>query len=90
MPRSLRLILAALAALILAAAAGACGSDDDDDSSGESGGGGGASASKVIEKDPANAGKSITIGSKNFTEQFILGQIYSQALEGRGSRSRSS
>jgi osmoprotectant transport system substrate-binding protein len=26
----------------------------------------------------------VTIGSKNFTEQFILGQLYKQALEAKG------
>lgn len=32
----------------------------------------------------AAAGKTITIGSKNFTEQVILGELYSQALEAKG------
>jgi glycine betaine/choline ABC-type transport system substrate-binding protein len=81
----LRTILAALAALVFALAVGACGSDDDDDGGDGGGGtGGGATANEVIKKDPANAGKSITVGSKNFTEQFILGEIYSQALEAAG------
>ena len=84
MNRSLRLILAAMAALVLALAMGACGDDDDDDDGGGGTSGGGAAASQVIERDPANASKSITVGSKNFTEQFILGQIYSQALEAAG------
>ena len=83
MTRSLRLILAALAALVLALAVGACGDDDDDDGGG-GGGGGGAAANEVIERDPANAGKRITVGSKNFRKQFILGEIYAQALEAAG------
>ena len=33
---------------------------------------------------PANKGKKVTIGSKNFTEEFILGQIYAQALKAAG------
>jgi glycine betaine/choline ABC-type transport system substrate-binding protein len=82
MTRSWRLILAALAALVLALAAGGCGDDDDDD--GGDGGGGASTASRVIEKDSANAGKKITVGSKNFTEQFILGEIYAQALQAAG------
>ena len=82
MNRSSRLNLAALAALIVALAVGACGSDDEKDSKSTSSGG--ASASEAIKKEPANAGKSITVGSKNFTEQFILGQIYAQALEAAG------
>ena len=82
---SMRWIVAALAVLMLVLGATACGDDDEDS------GGGGDSAStsepaggKLIEKDPAAAGKSITVGSKNFDEQFILGEIYSQALEAAG------
>ncbi len=34
---------------------------------------------------PAAGGdKTITVGSKNFTEQFILGELYAQALEAKG------
>ena len=39
----------------------------------------------AIESDPANACKgTITVGSKNFAEQYILGEIYAQALEAAG------
>ena len=39
----------------------------------------------VIQSNPDNAGKpTITIGSKNFTEEFILGEIYAQALQAAG------
>jgi glycine betaine/choline ABC-type transport system substrate-binding protein len=79
--RSLRLILTALAVVVLAFGAAACGSDDDGD---DGGGGGGGAANKEIQKDDANAGKTFTVGSKNFTEQFILGEIYAQALEAAG------
>ena len=82
MTTSLRLILMALVAVVLALGGAACGDDDDDGGGGGGGGGGGASA--AIEKDPANSGKKITIGSKNFTEQFVLGEIYAQALEAAG------
>jgi osmoprotectant transport system substrate-binding protein len=37
-----------------------------------------------IERDPANAGRQITVGSKNFAEQYVLGEIYAQALEAAG------
>ena len=33
---------------------------------------------------PTTTGSQLTIGSKNFTEQFILGEIYAQALEAAG------
>ena len=85
MTKSLRLILTALVAVVLALGAAACGGDDDDDGGGGGGGGGGGQAANTaIEEDPANSGKQITIGSKNFTEQFILGEIYAQALEAAG------
>jgi glycine betaine/choline ABC-type transport system substrate-binding protein len=79
MNRSIRALVAALCVLALAVVVAACG-DDNDNGGGSSGGGN----AKAIKKDPANAGKSITVGSKNFTEQFILGEIYSQALQAAG------
>ncbi len=82
MTRSLKLILLALAVLTLSLGAVACGSDDEDEGGG--GGGGEASSGKLIESDPANAKTSITVGSKNFDEQYILGEIYAQALEAAG------
>ncbi len=82
MTRSLKLILSALAALALALGAIACGSDDEKESGG--GGGGSSSSGKLIQSDPANAKTSITVGSKNFDEQYILGEIYAQALAAAG------
>jgi len=84
MNRSIRALLAALAALVLAVAVAACGSDDK--SSGGGGGGGSSSSGggKLIKKNSANASKSISVGSKNFTEQFILGNIYADALQAAG------
>jgi glycine betaine/choline ABC-type transport system substrate-binding protein len=83
MTRSIRALVAALSALVLAVAMAACGSDDD---SGGGGGGGSSSggSSKLIKKNSANASKSISVGSKNFTEQFILGNIYADALQAAG------
>jgi glycine betaine/choline ABC-type transport system substrate-binding protein len=43
-----------------------------------------AAPSHVIRSDPANGGTTITVGSKNFTESVILGQIYAQALSAAG------
>jgi glycine betaine/choline ABC-type transport system substrate-binding protein/ABC-type proline/glycine betaine transport system permease subunit len=80
----------ALALLTLALALGlaACGSDNNDKSGGSSSAAttsAPAADSKVIQKNPANASKpTITVGSKNFTEQFILGEIYAQALKAAG------
>ena len=80
----MRWILAALAVLMLALGATACGDDDDSDSGDSGGTSADTAGGNLIEKDPAAAGKSITVGSKNFDEQFILGEIYSQALEAAG------
>jgi osmoprotectant transport system substrate-binding protein len=46
-------------------------------------------AAGAIESDPANAKVSLTIGSKNFPEQEILGEIYSQALQAAGYKTKS-
>src|SRR5213592_1894928 len=43
---------------------------------------------KLIQRDPANAATTLTIGSKNFTEEFILGEIYAQALKAGGYKVR--
>jgi glycine betaine/choline ABC-type transport system substrate-binding protein len=75
----LRGLFALLAALVLAIGVAACG-DDDDDGGDDSGGEG----SALIESNPDNEGVELTIGSKNFDEQFILGEIYAQALEAAG------
>jgi glycine betaine/choline ABC-type transport system substrate-binding protein len=74
-------ILAIFAALLLALGVAACGSDDEEKSSS----GGGESSSKQIKKvsGAAEAG-TITVGSKNFTEQYILGNIYADALAAAG------
>jgi len=71
-----------VAVLVIGFAVGACGSDDESSSS--SSGSSGSSSGNLIKKDSANAGKKITVGSKNFDEQYILGEIYSQALTAAG------
>jgi len=75
-------LLAALALLL-----GACGEDEGT----TTGGSGGSQAQSEatpqggqIRRNPANAETTLTIGSKNFTEQQVLGQIYAQGLEAAG------
>jgi osmoprotectant transport system substrate-binding protein len=76
----LRAAAAMLLVLALTLGVAACGSSDDDSSSStESSEGGGA-----IVSNPANGKVSLTIGSKNFPEQEILGEIYAQALAAAG------
>ena len=79
-------LIALLAVLCLGLAFAACGGDDESSSSGGGGGSGssGESAGNEIQKVDGAEGKTITVGSKNFTEQFVLGEIYSQALEAAG------
>ena len=77
-----RVLLAALAALALALGVAACGGGNDNSTS-ESGEGGGEAAG-AIKSNPKNSSVSLTIGSKNFPEQEILGEIYAQALSAAG------
>jgi glycine betaine/choline ABC-type transport system substrate-binding protein len=74
-----RLLFALLATLVLAFGVAACGGDDDDDEDG-----GGDTSANLIEENPDNNGVQVTVGSKNFTEQYILGEIYAQGLEAAG------
>ena len=83
MRRHIRVALALVGALALAIAVAACGSDNNKSSSSSSSSSGGSSAT-LIKKDSANAGKSVTIGTKNFPEQYILGEILKQGLEAAG------
>jgi glycine betaine/choline ABC-type transport system substrate-binding protein len=48
------------------------------------------SGPNAIKRNPANSGVSIKLGSKNFTEEFILGNIYQQALQAAGYKVTSS
>ena len=76
----MRALFALLAALVLALGVAACGDDDSDTETTEEA----SSSGTAIEENPDNNGVQLTIGSKNFTEQFILGEIYAQALEAAG------
>jgi osmoprotectant transport system substrate-binding protein len=75
--------VALLMLLLTALVVGACGDDDD-------AGGDGASTSADeapaagIQKNDKNASTTFTVGSKNFTEQKLLGEIYAQALGAAG------
>jgi len=87
MTSTYRKILVALAALCLMFGLAACGDDEAD--SGSTGDAATEDGGKAITKDPANASKgTIAVGSKNFTEQFILGEIYAQTLEAQGFKVR--
>src|SRR4029450_965483 len=54
----------------------ACGDDDD-----SSGGGG---TSTTSSDQPGKGKPAVTLGTKDFTEEFVLGALYKQALEAKG------
>ncbi len=70
-------LIALLAAVACALLVAACGDDNNDTS-------GGGSSGKLIQSNSANADVTVKVGSKNFTEEFILGEIDAQALEAAG------
>jgi osmoprotectant transport system substrate-binding protein len=72
--RFTRLLIALLATGLLAAAAG-CGGDDNTTTTSSGGGGG---------EQPGKGKPAVTIGTKDFTEEFILGELYKGALEAKG------
>ena len=79
MSRSMfRLLL--LMALLASFGLAACGGDDDDD---DSGGGGGDQSSESADQ-PGKGKPAVTLGTKDFTEEFVLGELYKQALEAKG------
>ena len=71
---------ALIAALVLALGVAACGGGDDNNDTGTSGG----NSANLIKSNPDNSGIQLTVGSKNFTEEYILGNIYAQALQAAG------
>jgi osmoprotectant transport system substrate-binding protein len=73
---------ALLAAFVLSLGITACGAG----AGGVTEEGGSQIRANLIEENPNNNGIEITVGSKNFTEQYVLGEIYAQALEGAGYR----
>jgi osmoprotectant transport system substrate-binding protein len=72
--RCVQVALAVLASLSVAALAGACGGGDDS-------GSGAAGSPGAL---PGEGKPPVTIGTKDFPEQFILGELYAQALEAQG------
>jgi osmoprotectant transport system substrate-binding protein len=82
----LRAAGALLLALALSLSVAACGNSSDDSSSNKTEASNGAGA---IVSNPENGKVSLTIGSKNFPEQEILGEIYTQALAAAGYKAKS-
>ena len=76
LPRTAALAVLAAIALLLAA----CSSSG---SSSTSGGGSTAGGSSANSSNVGN-GRSVTLGTKDFTEEFIVGALYQQALQAKG------
>jgi osmoprotectant transport system substrate-binding protein len=75
--RSLLLVaLMVVSALVLAA----CGSSSNSSSSASSAGSGASSSTSSS----SSSGGSLTLGTKNFTEEFIVGALYDKALTAKG------
>jgi osmoprotectant transport system substrate-binding protein len=71
-------LIAMLLAVLAMFAVAACGDDDD-------GGGGGGGGSGGQSSDQPGKGKpAVTLGTKDFPEEFVLGELYKQALEAKG------
>jgi len=96
--RPLTALAMLVAALALAVGVAACGGGDDTtngeetaaETSAEETAGGEETSEEIegggtaIQSNPENAKVNLTIGSKNFPEQEILGEIYAQALKAAG------
>jgi osmoprotectant transport system substrate-binding protein len=63
----------------MAALLAGCGDDDESSSSG-----GGTGSSSSSSEQPGEGKPAVTIGTKDFTEEFVLGNLYAQALEAKG------
>jgi len=75
-------LIAVLVILAFSVVFAACGDDEEPASSGSSSSEE-ASGNEIQKVDGADA-TTVTVGSKNFTEQFVLGEIYAQTLEAAG------
>jgi osmoprotectant transport system substrate-binding protein len=72
--RSVWSVLVLLFAVLALAMVG-CGGDDEE---------GGAQTTATGDGGQPGEGKSVTLGTKDFPEEFILGELYAQALEAKG------
>jgi osmoprotectant transport system substrate-binding protein len=76
----MRVIALVIAALFTAIAVAACGSSNKSSTSGATS----TAAAPAASSQPGKGKPTLTLGTKDFTEEFILGQLYKQALEAKG------
>src|SRR2546421_12312354 len=72
----MRTIKASASAVLLALALSACGSSSSSSSS--------SSATTPSSGKPGAGKPAVVVGDKNFTEEYILGDLYAQALQAKG------
>jgi osmoprotectant transport system substrate-binding protein len=80
----LKRVLSGAGVVFTVAALAACGSSSSSSSSSAAGGSSSSSSSSAAVSGPGTGKPPITIGDKNFTEEFILGDLYAQALKAKG------
>jgi osmoprotectant transport system substrate-binding protein len=80
--RPMRLLAAGVVAVLAALVVAACGSSSSSSSSAAAGGGTSTASSSSAAS--GAGGGTLTLGTKDFTEEFVLGQLYRQALEAKG------
>jgi osmoprotectant transport system substrate-binding protein len=76
--RRLSWLMLILSALVLSAS-GCGGDDEDEEASGDT-----TAAATTEEASGDKTATTVVIGTKNFTEEYILGELYKQALEAKG------
>jgi osmoprotectant transport system substrate-binding protein len=74
-------LIAALLIATMAFAVAACGSDNNSSTSTSSGA---STSTSAAAAQPGKGKPAVIIGTKDFTEEFILGELYKQALEAKG------
>src|SRR5437588_12876880 len=80
-------LLALVGSGLVVVALAACGSSSSSSSSAGASSGSSSSSSSSASASGAQPGKgkpAVTIGDKNFTEEYILGNLYAQALQAKG------
>ncbi|MGH3623661.1 MAG: glycine betaine ABC transporter substrate-binding protein [Sciscionella sp.] len=78
--------VASIAALsvVLAACGGSGGGTSSSGGSNGSGSGGAAAANGLPQGSPGKGKPTITLGTKNFSEEYLLGDLYTRALQAKG------
>jgi osmoprotectant transport system substrate-binding protein len=74
----------ALIAVMAALALAACGSSSSSSTTSKSGSGSGSGSGSASAKGPGTGKPPIVMGDKNFDEEYLLGDLYQQALEAKG------